>query len=31
MTGKVETVPLDDDFFDRLKDLTDGIEIDEYK
>jgi len=31
MTGKVETFPLDEDFFDRLKDLTDGIEIDEYK
>jgi len=30
-TGKVETFPLDEDFFDRLKDLTDGIEIDEYK
>jgi len=31
LTGKVETFPLDEDFFDRLKDLTDGIEIDEYK
>jgi hypothetical protein len=28
MTGKVETVPLDDDFFDRLKDLTDDVELD---
>ena len=27
-TGKVETVPLDADFFDRLKDLTDGVELD---
>jgi hypothetical protein len=30
-TGRVELSPLDDDFFDKLKDLTDGIEIDEYK
>jgi len=29
MTGKVETVPLDDDFFDRLKDLTDDVELDD--
>jgi len=28
-TGKVETVPLDEDFFDRLKDLTDGVELDD--
>ena len=27
-TGRVETVPLDDDFFDRLKDLTDDVELD---
>jgi len=28
-TGRVETVPLDEDFFDRLKDLTDGVELDD--
>jgi hypothetical protein len=28
-TGKVECVPLDDDFFDRLKDLTDDVELDD--
>ena len=28
MTGKIETVPVDEDFFDRLEDLTDGVEID---
>ena len=28
-TGRVETVPLDDDFFDRLKDLTDDVELDD--
>ena len=28
-TGKVETVPLDEDFFDRLKDLTDDVELDD--
>jgi hypothetical protein len=27
-TGRVETVPLDEDFFDRLKDLTDDVELD---
>jgi hypothetical protein len=27
-TGKVETVPLTEDFFDRLKDLTDDVELD---
>jgi len=27
-TGRVETVPLDDDFFNRLKDLTDDVELD---
>ena len=26
-TGKEEVIPLDEDFFDRLKDLTDGIEV----
>lgn len=26
-TGKVETVPLTEDFFDRIKDLTDGVEL----
>lgn len=26
-TGKEEVVPLTEDFFDRLKDLTDGIEV----
>jgi hypothetical protein len=28
-TGKVECVPVDDDFFDRLKDLTDDVELDD--
>jgi hypothetical protein len=28
-TGKVETIPLTEDFFDRLKDLTDGVELDD--
>ena len=28
-TGKVETVPLTEDFFDRLKDLTDDVELDD--
>jgi len=28
-TGKVETVPLTEDFFDRLKELTDGVELDD--
>jgi len=27
-SGKVETFPLTEDFFDRLKELTDGVEID---
>lgn len=27
-TGKEKTYPLDEDFFDRIKDLTDGIAID---
>ena len=26
-TGKVETIPLTEDFFDRMKDLTDGVEL----
>ena len=29
MTGKIETVPVDEDFFDRLEDLTDGVELDD--
>jgi hypothetical protein len=29
MTGKIETVPVDEDFFDRLKDLTDDVELDD--
>ena len=29
MTGKVETVPVDEDFFDRLEDLTDDVELDD--
>ena len=28
-TGKVETFPLTEDFFDRLKDLTDDVELDD--
>jgi len=28
-TGKEEVVPLDKDFFDRLKDLTDEVELDD--
>ena len=28
MTGKIECVPLEDDFFDILKDLTDDVELD---
>jgi hypothetical protein len=27
-TGKTELIPLNQDLFDRLKDLTDGVEID---
>jgi len=26
-TGKEKVVPLDEDFFDRIKDLTDGIDV----
>jgi hypothetical protein len=26
-TGKVETIPISEDFFDRMKDLTDGVEL----
>jgi hypothetical protein len=28
-TGKEKLIPLDEDFFNRLKDLTDGVEIDD--
>ena len=28
-TGKEEVYPLDKDFFDRLKDLTDDVELDD--
>ena len=28
-TGKEEVIPLDKDFFDRLKDLTDDVELDD--
>jgi len=28
-TGRVELSPLDDDFFDRLEDLTDDVELDD--
>jgi hypothetical protein len=28
-TGKEELIPLDKNFFDRLKDLTDGVELDD--
>jgi len=28
-TGKVETVPLTEDFFDRLKDLVEDVELDD--
>ena len=28
MTGKIETVPVDEDFFDRLEDLVKDVEID---
>jgi hypothetical protein len=27
-TGKEKLIPLDEDFFDRIKELTDGVEID---
>lgn len=27
-TGKEKVYPLTEDFFDRLKDLTDGVDID---
>jgi hypothetical protein len=26
-TGKEKLIPLDEDFFDRIKELTDGVEI----
>ena len=28
-TGKEEVIPMDEDFFDRLKNLTDGVELDD--
>ena len=28
-TGKEEVVPLDEDFFDRMKNLVDGVELDD--
>ena len=28
-TGKEEVIPLDEDFFNRLKELTDGVELDD--
>jgi hypothetical protein len=28
-TGKEKLIPMDEDFFDRLKDLTDGVELDD--
>lgn len=28
-TGKEELIPLDEDFFDRLKNLVDGVELDD--
>ena len=28
-SGKVKTYPLDEDFFDRMKDLLDGVELDD--
>lgn len=27
-TGKEKLIPLDEDFFDRMKELTEGVEID---
>jgi len=27
-TGKEKVVPLDEDFFNKLKDLTEGVEVD---
>jgi len=27
-TGKVKTYPLDENFFDRIKNLTEGVELD---
>jgi hypothetical protein len=29
MTGKIECVPVDEDFFDRLKDLVKDVELDD--
>jgi hypothetical protein len=28
-TGKEKVIPIDDDFFNRLKDLTDDVELDD--
>ena len=28
-TGKEKLIPLDEDFFDRIKELTDGVELDD--
>ena len=28
-SGKVKTYPLDEDFFDRMEDLLDGVELDD--
>lgn len=28
-TGKVETIPMDEDYMNRLKDLVDGMELDD--
>jgi hypothetical protein len=30
-TGKEELIPLDEDFFDRLKDLVNDVELDDEK
>jgi hypothetical protein len=28
-TGKEKVIPIDEDFFNRLKDLTEGVELDD--
>jgi hypothetical protein len=28
-TGKEKLIPLDEDFFERMKELTDGVELDD--
>jgi hypothetical protein len=28
-SGKEKVYPMDEDFFDRLKDLTDGVDLDD--